>query len=194
MEEVLVLWKEIRERFCIHGIIYNTNFYNCLNCCLPEKVYYDDAYYYTIPCSFAEKIYLLNDLVTVYRIGDAEQSVSRKNRIMRVSQHEKVIKELVEEKKINSLSEAGKRYWMLKSRTTICDYYTTVFLRFDRRKEGVKKAGNMHQYIKKQSPELYRSLKKRFWIYWGMHLLHMNEKLLTVIVSSKLYKALADGK
>ena len=193
MKDILQMWKGVREIFCIHGLMYKLDFYSKLQCRLPEQVYYDDAYYYTVPCSHAKKIYLLHDLITVYRIGDTEQSVSVKNRVRRISQHETVIKAILNED-IGKLSDEGKRYWLLKSRTTVCDYFTTAFLRYSDRKSGRKLAVSMYCYIKARYPELYRSLRKRYRFYKCLHLLHVDDEMFTVIVNSGIYRRLVNGK
>ncbi|WP_167958637.1 glycosyltransferase family 2 protein [Anaerosporobacter faecicola] len=194
MNDVLQQWKQVKGIFCIHGLIFQTSFYKGINKQLPENVFYDDAYYYTVMACFAKKLLLLPNVITVYRIGDVSQSVSAESRIRRVKQHEAVIQAILREKEqVETFSEDAREYWLRKVETTICDYYVTTLLRFRKRKEGRALSKELKAYIKEFDYELDQRLKKRYFILKLLHVFHIREYHFERLVASTLYKKLRKG-
>ncbi len=182
------LWKYIKTGFCLHGLVYNLQFYKSLKLKVPENVYYDDAFFYTVPCSYVKTIYLSKAKPYVYRIGDIEQSVSNLNRTKRIDQLETVIKKIVEaENDIDNNSHSGLDYFIKKASSTICDYYVTVFLRFKNRNEGLKKAKTMQIYVRNNSIHLHNYLKIRYIILRIMFFFKLNDDTFDKLISIKSY-------
>lgn len=189
MKQILQQWEKVKSSFCIHGLIYSTKYYKIVNKKLPEKVYYDDAYYYTVIASYAKSILLINESVTVYRIGDVSQSISSKNRVQRINQHEEVIKKILDEKEnIEVFSQEARGYWLRKIETTICDYYMTALLRSENRKKGRKIAKNMKNVICQRDLELDKRLRKRYRILYTMQLIGLKMNTMDKMLNSSLYR------
>lgn len=176
MRQLVQKWEQYGQLFCLHGLIYHTDFYKKLSYRLPEKVSYDDAYFFTVPCSHAKKLCILDEQLYVYRIGDAGQSVSAKNREMRIRQSEAVIRAIVRTKGRNAeKSNAGREYWYRKLVSVVTDYYVTASLRYRNRAAGRKIAAAFTRELKELDGELYHRIKKRYWLLTVMSLLHRNE-------------------
>lgn len=184
MQEVLDDWQTYKWLFSLHGIIYRTEFYRSLSWRLPEKVYYDDAFFYTVYASYADKIAVLNDAVLyVYRIGDVNQSVSNKNRENRIDQLEMVLDSILETyAEQERRSCYGQQYWNRKTITALSDYYITSYLRFEDRKAGRLKAKQFTGKLKKHYPELFRLVRKKYWALRIMGILQMDDDDLRKIV------------
>lgn len=185
MRDVLEDWKIYKWLFSLHGIIYRTDFYRNIGWKLPENVYYDDAFYYTVYASYAEKISVICDgILYVYRVGDVNQSISRKNRENRIDQLEKVIDSILETGVDQGLRSCfGQQYWLRKTVTAITDYYITSYLRFENRREGRMKAKQFTEKLKKESPELFAFVRKKYWLLRIMGILRMDEDDLQRIVA-----------
>lgn len=185
MGEVTAHWNTYKWLFSLHGIIYRTEFYRACGWELPEHVFYDDAFFYTVYASYANNIAIAgNEVLYVYRIGDVNQSVSRKNRESRIDQLEKVIDAMLETyADQKSKSSAGQTYWNRKMETAVCDYYITSFLRFENRRDGRRKAKDFTAGIKKNYPKIFAGVRKKYWILRVMGFLRMDENNLKKLVN-----------
>lgn len=176
MRQLIQEWERYGLFFCLHGLIYHTDFYKKLAYRLPKKVSYDDAFFFTVPCSHANKLCILDEQLYVYRIGDAGQSVSVQNRELRIYQAESVIRAIIGTKERNAeKSIAGREYWYRKLVSVITDYYVTASLRFRDKAAGRKIAGTFTRELKELDSELYDRIKKRYWLFYIMSLFHRKE-------------------
>lgn len=139
MYQLIQEWERYGMFFCLHGLAYRTDFYKKLAYCLPQGVSYDDAFFFTVPCSHANKLCIMDEQLYVYRIGDAGQSVSVKNREIRIHQAESVIRAILRTKKRNAEKlYAGREYWYRKLVSVVTDYYVTAYLRYRDKAAGRK--------------------------------------------------------
>ncbi len=176
MHQLIQEWDRYSQLFCLHGLIYRTDFYKKLAYCLPQRVSYDDAYFFTVPCSHADKLCIMDEQLYVYRIGDVGQSVSIKNREIRIYQAEAVIRAIIKTKQRNAeKSNAGREYWCRKLISVVTDYYVTTNLRYRDRAAGRKIADTFTRKLKALDRELYDRIKKRYWLFYVMSLLHRKE-------------------
>lgn len=175
MQELMAEWKTYRNIFTIHGITYRTRFYRKNSVFLPQKVSYDDMIYITVAASMAERVYILNQRLYVYRIGDAEQSVSNASRVKKIKHMETVITELCRTSEYQR-TEPGQAYWNYKVRSTISDFMITTFLRFPDKKAGRIVAKRMKRMLKHEYPNVEKLESKRYWLLWLFSVLGMNEQ------------------
>lgn len=177
MEQLIREWSRFRQIFCLHGMIYQTDFYKKLCYQLPEGVFYDDAFFFTVPCSHAEKLCILNMQLYVYRIGDPSQSISAENREKRIHQMEAVIRAVIRTKSRNSeKTEAGREYWYRKLVSVTADYYVTAFLRCRDRKQGRKTAQAFTRQLRQTDREVYRRIRSRYRLFAAMSVCRRSER------------------
>lgn len=98
----------------MHVITYKTELIRKSGLDLPEKTLYTDALYAMLPMMNAESIYIMHDVVYMYRIGRDEQSVSKTSRLKHYKDHELVSRYSVDYLKEgrNRLSEEKYKYFM----------------------------------------------------------------------------------
>ncbi len=176
MEQLLREWERFRQIFCLHGLIYQTEFYRQLSYRMPEGVSYDDAFFFTVPCSHAKRLCVIRTQLYVYRIGDPGQSVSAQNREKRIHQMEQVIWSITAANKSRKCLQAGREYYYRKLVSVISDYYVTAFLRCSDKKRGRKAAQTFTGRLRRADQELYHRLKSRYWLLLGMGLCHRTEQ------------------
>ena len=177
MKQVIREWDMYAPLFCLHGLLYQTDFYRKLGYRLPKKVSYDDAFFFTVPCSHANRICVLDLQLYVYRVGDAGQSVSAQNREVRIHQAEDVIRAIIRTKEwIGTRSEYGREYWYRKLISVVSDYYVTAYLRCRNRGAGRRAAQRFTKELKALDRELYRRIKGRKRLLFVMGMLHRQEK------------------
>lgn len=176
MQQLIQEWAQYRQLFCLHGLVYRTDFYTSLPYRLPEKVSYDDAFFFTVPCSHADRLCICTIQLYVYRVGEQSQSVSAKSRELRICQHEAVIRAILDTKDSSiPRTVAGREYWYRKLTSTTADYFVTAFLRVHDKKEGRKMGQSLMAELRRQDGELYRRLRMRYWLVRGMGMFHMDE-------------------
>lgn len=176
MEQLLREWEWFRQIFCLHGLIYQTEFYRQLSYRMPEGVSYDDAFFFTVPCSHAKRLCVIRTQLYVYRIGDPGQSVSAQNREKRIHQMEQVIWSITAANKSRKCLRAGREYYYRKLVSVVSDYYVTAFLRCSDKKRGRKAAQTFTGRLRRADQELYHRLKSRYWLLLGMGLCHRTEQ------------------
>lgn len=177
MQRLIREWDRYSRLFCLHGLIYHTGFYRTLAYRLPRKVYYDDAFFFTVPCSHADKMAIIDTQLYVYRTGDVKQSVSARNREAGLGQLGMVIDAVIQTKGRNAAkSEAGREYWYRKLVSVAVDYYVTAYLRCRDREAGRRAAKVFTQKIYEADLKLYRRLFIRRLLLYGMSLRHKHEE------------------
>lgn len=183
MEQVLRYWKSLRRLFSLHGMIYQTDFYKKTDYQMPEHVSYDDAFFFTVPCSHADKICLTSLQLYIYRTGTLGQSISAQNRVQRIHQMEDVIRSILRTQCRNGeKTAAGREYWYRKLTTVTADYYITAYLRFRNKKQGRKTAHAFTKELKESAPALYDRMKSRCRLLEVMNFCHMSERVLERIM------------
>lgn len=181
MEQLMDRWMEVRYVFSLHGMIYRCEFYRSANRKLPEKVYYDDGYFITVAASCAERICMIDLCVGVYRIGDPNQSISKANRIARLSQEETVLREILQTHD-DARSAAGMAYWYFKVCSILTDYFITAYLRDEDRRRGRAQAQKFWQEVRAAYPDVAKRMRKRYGILLMMNVFHMSEKALERVI------------
>ena len=166
MKELIAQCSCIKQICSLHALTYQTVFYQKYSKKIPEGVYYDDAFYSTIPAYRAGKTAISTLPVYVYRIGDVNQSVSSENRVKRMCQLETVIWELCKTYESDVLP-CNQAYFHVRAGSAIADYLITACLRHPKRNEGRKLAHTFIVLLKKQLPSLFKyTYRKYIFLYW----------------------------
>lgn len=175
VQELAARWKQYRPVCTFHGIAYRTAFYreNCRG--LPERVFYDDAYYAIVPASHAKRIYLSVSCPYVYRMGDSGQSVSVDNRMRHLADARQVARAVCATMQ-QPRSPGGQAYWEYRTESFLTDYWITCFLRFQDKRAGRTQAGRFMRELKRRYPALADRVRGRYWVLKCLGFLHMGEK------------------
>ena len=173
----------LRHLFTMHNMVFCTEFYRNLFLRLPEKVFYDDAYYYVVAAAFARSITFIDSVLYIYRLGGADQSVAVDNRVKRIDQHGKVIDAILNEYgKAERAGQAAFLYYRSRLSGVVTDYFVTALLRDRDRKQGRKNAKLMMDKI--GGRDIPR-LKRNYRVLFIMNLLHMGEKQFDRLIGRK---------
>lgn len=188
LEEVVADWKSFDRCMTFHGITYKTEFYNRYRYELPEKVFYEDQEYATIPCCHAKSIYPINLYVYQYLVGNSEQSVSAQNRLKRLSHVELVTQDMLEYSNHHpELEEAGRDYLFRKTEGVILSHYVVTCILQENKRLGRENAVRYNQMVWRLEPEMYKRIEKKFKMYRLMNRLHLSFALYELILHSRLY-------
>ena len=177
MEQLMERWMQVRHVFWLHGMIYRCEFYRQFDIKLPEKIYYDDQFFITVPMSQAERICILDQFLEIYRIGDSEQSVSKKSQVARISHQETVIRAVLETHD-ETRTLAGTEYWNARTCSWLTSYFMTALLRHTDRRVGRAEARGFWKEVCTAYPDVARRMRKRYYLLAVMHVFHMSDRLL----------------
>lgn len=188
-DELAVDWKSFDRCTTFHGITYRTEFYNRYRHELPEKVFYEDQEYATIPACYAKKIAVLNQYLYQYLVGNGEQSVAKSNQIKRIGHLETVIEHMLAYwSEHNNQNEFSRDYFLKKTEAVVFSYYVIMCILFDKKTEGRKKCKLLNQKIKKQCPELFNLIRNKYSMYVVLSFLHISEVNYEKLIHSSVFR------
>lgn len=191
LEDVVQNWKSFDRCFAFHGICYNREFYQKYRYELPEKIFYEDHEYTTIPCSYAKSIYPMDLYLYQYLVGNSEQSVSVANRLKRMSHVEKVTEDLIYHYNAHpEFSEAAKEYIYKKTEGVILSYYVAGCIMNPNKKAGRNDSFRYNKMIQNLNLEFWNRIKKKFKVYLWMNRLGISFSMYEKMLHSGFYNKL----
>lgn len=180
----------IIELFSFHGITYKREFYLKCKITLSEKVFYEDQEYVIFGCTAAKTFYCLDLFLYVYQIGNINQSVSTKSKLMRLKDSETIIRSLLDtyHKNKDSFCEVVKQFYLEKTAIVVLDYFVIVDLLNPVRKEGRMLHKRMEEFIKSSSVHLYGIIKRKISVLYLLNVFKINYTIYRRLILSKWYK------
>lgn len=182
LEEVVASFRNFDRCLTFHGIMYRTEFYRSCGHVLPEKVYYEDQEFASIPCCHASAIVPINLFLYQYLVGNSQQSVSMTNRVRRIGDIAAVSKNILRYLKEHpELEAAAREYLMKKAEVVVLSYYVTACLFQSDKRKGIAQAKQYTKEIQALSPELVRRVEKNTtfiagWLVCVCHIAGMKER------------------
>lgn len=188
-DEIAADWKSFDRCTTFHGVAYKTSFYNKYRHELPEKVFYEDQEYATVPFCHAQKVAVQDLYIYQYLIGNSEQSVSDTNKIKRIGHLEAVILNMLSfwEKNKHTVS-FSRNYFLKKMESIVLSYYVIMCLITPRKKEGRIRCKQLNSIIRNKCSELSKSLNRKYYLYLIFSMLHINEAIYQRIIHSALFR------
>lgn len=180
-DEVMNQWQQIHPDMNFWGLTYRTAFYRELGYELVEGVFYEDQEYATVPASYASSIVFLNDMVYVYRVGDANQSVYGDTQVKRRSHLEVVLQQLIEQEANQSyMPDGGARYWRKKTAMVVTSYYQIMLLKNKDKKMGRAAVKELNLKLQKQAPDIMNMTAKKCKGFLLFSYLHVSNHMYEV--------------
>ncbi len=191
-EEITADWRSFERVFTLHGITYNTRFYQKYGIKLSEKVFYEDQEFSTFPACYAEAVTPLDIFIYDYRIGDVTQSVSDENQLKRITHIETVLSRMLKEYKslAHDTSSAVREFICVKTKILLLSYLTTVLLVKRDKKKGRKQAEQTASLFREHMPRAWELSERQYKQLVLMNRMHINKKTFDKLISSRLYMKL----
>ena len=187
--EVMKCWDEFRNTANFWGITYNTDFYRKLDYKVTENVFYEDLEYSTVPASFAKKIKFSENPIYCYRVGDVNQSVNSKVQVERHSHLEKVIESLLlASVKQPLMLNGGDNYYRHKTCEAITSFYQIALVKNPNKSSGRHWTESINANIKKNSPEIYSLVQKKYKMFLLMSYLHVSNDFYEYILIKMVHR------
>ena len=188
-EELAGDWKSFDRCTTFHGITYRTEFYNRYRHELPEKVFYEDQEYATIPFCHAERIALLDLMVYQYLVGNSEQSVAKSNQIKRIGHLEAVISHMLSywEQHCSDLGFA-KQYFLRKLESVVLSHYVVMCIKADKKRDGHRRCRALNRKLKNHCPLVYQMVRKKYMVYVLFSLLGISEESYEKLIHSSVFR------
>lgn len=187
--EMATNWKAFDKCTTFHGITYRTEFYNMYRHELPEKVFYEDQEYATIPLCMAKRVAVLDLYVYQYLLGNSEQSVAKSNQLKRIGHLETVIEHMLtywNEKYSNS--NFGVSYFLRKMESIVFGYYANMCILNTKKREGRNRCKKLNKRITMECPELMAILRKPYMLYTIFSMLGISEQDYEKVIHSKMFR------
>ena len=188
MEDVVKNWKAYDRCASFHGITYRTQFYNRNRHELPERIFYEDQEYATIPCCLADSICPLDIYLYQYSVGNSGQSVAVGNRLVRQSHERRVTADILRYvRKRGDLNNAAKEYLEKRAEAQIVSHYALLFLIEPNRRRGRETAARYHGMIRKANPGLCGQTERKYRAFLLMNRLHIPYQLFQTLLRTRIY-------
>ena len=176
-------WKEAgrfktRHYILMHSAIYRTDMLRGSGLELPRHTFYVDNLYVYVPMTGVEKLYYMDEELYHYFIGREDQSVQEQIMIRRIDQQIRVNELMLDAVDLTKIEEPAKRTYMFKYFEIITSVSSVLLIRSGT-DENYAKMRELWAYIEKQSPEVYRRLRRRPFGFF----LHIPGKVGRTIIS-----------
>lgn len=190
-DEIAADWKAFDKCTTFHGITYRTDFYNLHRHELPEKVFYEDQEYATIPLCMAKNVDVLELYLYQYLVGNSEQSVAKNNQIKRIGHLEAVIEHmLVYWNENHSAKNFHAAYFLRKMEGILLSYYSIMCISNPEKQKGRRQCKALNAKIRSEYPELAAMLKKPYLLYMLFSVLGISDQGYEKAIHSKLFRAI----
>ena len=191
LEYMTANWKSFDRCCMFHGITYRTDFYRQYNYQLPEKVFYEDHEYSTIPFCYARSVYPVNLFIYQYLVGNSQQSVSDQSKLKRLSDAVKVTRDLlIYTREHPELDAYGRKYLSLKILSGIPSYYETVCILQKDKHKGRKEMDGYDRMLHELDVPIYNAVRRKSQIYRLLSWLHVSPGFYRRVLSSRLYSVI----
>lgn len=188
-DEIASDWKAFDRCTTFHGITYRTDFYNRNRNELPEKVFYEDQEYATIPFCYAQTVETLNLTLYQYLVGNIEQSVSNTNKLRRVTHQETVIQHMLNcWKTQGENTNFSKTYFSRKMEDILLAYYRVMCIINPNKSSGRKSCLAINEMVRGISPEIYKNISRKYLLYSIFGILHIKEDMYEKIIHSYIFR------
>lgn len=151
------------DRYQMHSVTFRTAILKKIPK-ISEHCFYVDQEYIAYPIKYAKSAFFLNEAVYQYRIGNDEQSMFIKNMQKNRDMHLRVIKNILGFLKYEELEQWQIDF--LEDRIKgLCVRQIRIYLSLDDRINARKELDGFTDFLQKEAPNLYRSLKgKMAWL------------------------------
>ena len=150
-------FSEVKDRIFakMHAITYKTSVLRNQPERLDEKCFYVDAEYVIFPLPYIQTVSAIPDFVYQYRIGMSTQSMSIENMMKRCSQHERVLKRIMDFYDKHKTCAAAEMIRDMAARLAVSQY--KIYLSFPRSHKT--RMMEMEKEIREKFPEVYSQMK-----------------------------------
>ena len=194
-KEIAADWKSFDRCTTFHGITYRTDFYNQYRHELPEKVFYEDQEYATIPFCHAANVAVLDLIIYQYLVGNSQQSIARGNQLKRIGHLKTVIESMLNYlQKHAEKSDFSQPYFLNKLEDSILAYYKIMCVVNPDKHIGRKNCEQLNSIIEQTNSGLSRRLRKKYRIFHLFALLHVNEFYYEKIIHSVLFRLIRGNR
>lgn len=171
------VYPDVARYFMIHNFSVKTDLLRKNRISVTEGVFYEDSEYVMKATGICRSVYFFDIEVYQYLIGNVNQSVSSQNFVRRYGQFDTVTQAMLEFTKRQSLmqKEAGiAQYLFVRARTVVLTQFYIALIYDTDRKRGLERGKRLARLLKKQYPEMYKNVKKKYRLDRLMHYAGMN--------------------
>lgn len=167
-------WKDVRnfnvgQYILMHSVIYRTEVLRECGLKLPEHTFYVDNLYVYYPLPYVKTMYYLDVNFYRYFIGREDQSVNEQVMISRLDQQLYVNRLMVDSYDVDQIEDKRLREYMYQYLEIVTVISSVLLIRSDT-KENLEKKKELWNYIKKHNRNMYRELRYKKFLGYGINL------------------------
>lgn len=167
-------WKDVRnfnvgQYILMHSVIYRTEVLRECGLKLPEHTFYVDNLYVYYPLPYVKTMYYLDVNFYRYFIGREDQSVNEQVMISRLDQQLYVNRLMIDSYDVDQIEDRRLREYMYQYLEIVTVISSVLLIRSDT-KENLEKKKELWSYIKKHNRNMYRELRYKKFLGYGINL------------------------
>ena len=188
LADIVSHWKDFYRCCMFHGITYQTEFYRAYNHYLPEKIFFEDHEFSSIPFCHARTILPLNLYIYQYMVGNSTQSVSDESRVKRLDHSKQVTYDLLTYLSGHpELEDVGKEYLRQMILSGIPSYYEAACILQKSKKKGRAQLRQFNQMLLSLAPELFRRVRIKAGIFQFLSYTHLTPEMYRHLRQMRFY-------
>lgn len=165
----------------MHNVTYKTNLLKKNNITV-DNGFYTDMEYLLFPVKHLNTVMYLDEIIYIYRVGQATQSVSIPSMQKNINMHKIVLDKLIDYYNSNKeIISKEKKDYLIKQIVPVADTQLGTLLTFDTTKSQKQKIINYNIELKNKSSDIYkvykRSKKMRMLLYSNYLLYRLTSSL-----------------
>ena len=170
---------EIYHCASFHGLTYRTETYRKSGVVLSEGIFYEDQEYATLPFTEVKTVLPLDMFLYEYLVGNANQSVSDRNQVERLSHVEQVMYQLFICCHSNvKLSEGARKYISRKAADVLGTYYQIALVKNPDKPGGRREVVRVRSKMQELEPGIVSATDNRYHLALLMNRLGLGGKML----------------
>lgn len=182
--ELMPVFRERKDCFSFHGLMYRTDFYRASNIHLTEGVYYEDHQYAILPFYSAKDFRVFPFFLYQYLIGNQNQSISDSNRVKRLDHFAVVYLDIVAYGAQHPLSAGPrKEYITIKLGMLATSYLVTALIYVPDRLQGRVQAKSFFAEISQKTPDVAAILARKYKVLLLLNKLHVPSAFFSILTA-----------
>lgn len=162
---------DVSRYFIIHNFSVKTSLLQQNHVRVTEGVFYEDSEYVMKATGICRSIYFFDMEIYQYLIGNVNQSVSCQNFVKRYEHFDTVTRAMLAQTKVllEEKDAAIAQYLFLRAKTVVLTQFYIALIYDTDRSRGKKRGRELAELLKKEYPQMYRLVKKKYHMDLCLH-------------------------
>lgn len=170
-----------------HGVTYRIRFLKNIGFRVTENTAFEDQEYAAIPFAYTDYIYIMDQPLYVYTVGNPQQGGSDTGLVEKISDLEKILWKMTGFYLICDKKKVMGKYLLQKIEDIILTYYVAMLIKNNDKVEGRRKAMRLRENIQNRLPDAEKPIRWKFIFLYICGIILPGPYFLTALKRSKFY-------